>query len=553
MAFSIKDIFKKYRYRYNYKDNYKNKQNIFKQSETETSSIHLEVPVKYRSNIIERYPINEPYAEIAIVYDPDSYEKLYLVLEPLLSDSEKTLLKEMKNYLLKKIDPSKISSFEISSLETSIEKLNLNLNKNNYKKEEILKIGVNDFLSDYEINLDAQTMEKLFYYIKRDFLGFWKIDAILRDPIVEDISGDGPNIPIYIYHRKYGSIKTNVVFIGEEADSIVQILALKSGKHISLSNPLLDATLPDGSRLQASLGSEVTTTGSTFTIRKFRADPITFIDLIDFGTFSPEIIAYLWLAVENGKSIIFAGGTASGKTTALNAICLFIPPESKIVSIEDTREIQLYHENWIPAITLEREEGGKSIDTYELLKAALRQRPEYLIVGEVRGKEAYTLFQAMATGHITYSTIHADSAEAVVRRLLNPPIEVPLLLMEGLDIICVLGMVKVGTKKLRRCRQIVEVTGLDLENKKLILNEIFAWKPLTDSFEFTGESKIFTEIVEASNISPEQLSEEFKKRVKILEYLKERKKRSIKEVSSVVMEYYQNPMKFMERINIGEI
>jgi flagellar protein FlaI len=203
---------------------------------------------------------------------------------------------------------------------------------------------------------------------------------------------------------------------------------------------MLDATMPDGSRIQMTLSAEVTTKGSTFTIRKFRSDPITPTDLIEYNTMSPELIAYMWMAVENGINALIAGGTASGKTSTLNALALFIPRESKIVSIEETREINLPHKNWIPGVT--RVGFGErikdrligEIDLFDLMKAALRQRPEYILVGEIRGREAYVLFQAMATGHTTYSTVHADSAKSLIHRLEGKPIEIPRALLQSLDI-----------------------------------------------------------------------------------------------------------------------
>ena len=190
---------------------------------------------------------------------------------------------------------------------------------------------------------------------------------------------------------------------------------------------MVDAAMPDGSRIQMTLGTAVTSHGSTFTIRKFKDVPLTPIDLINWKTFSSENMAYLWLCIENNKSLIFAGGTASGKTSSLNAVSLFMPERAKIVTLEDTRELQLPHPNWIPGVTRDAftaDERG-AIDMYDLLKAALRQRPEYLLVGEVRGKEALTLFQAMSTGHTTFSTMHADSVASAIHRLENPPISVP--------------------------------------------------------------------------------------------------------------------------------
>ena len=226
-----------------------------------------------------------------------------------------------------------------------------------------------------------------------------------------------------------------------ELSNYVTKLAQKCGKNISVAEPMLDATMPDGSRIQMTLSKAVTTNGSTFTIRKFRADPITATDLIKYKTMSPEMVAFMWLAVENGINALIAGGTASGKTSTLNAICLFIPRESKIVSIEETREINLPHPNWIPGAVrsgfgeVVNEKFAGEIDLYDLMKAALRQRPEYILVGEIRGKEAYVLFQAMATGHTTYSTVHADSTESLIHRLEGKPIEIPRVMLQSLDIV----------------------------------------------------------------------------------------------------------------------
>ena len=244
-----------------------------------------------------------------------------------------------------------------------------------------------------------------------------------------------------MFHRKYGSLKSNVTYDDEEelSDFVVK-LAQKCGKHISIAEPMLDATMPDGSRLQMTLSTEVTTKGSTFTIRKFKEDPFSPPDLIEFNTMSSEMVAYLWLAVENGINALVAGGTAAGKTSTLNAFSLFIPQEAKIVSIEETREINLPHSNWIPGVSRSgfgEVVGGKvvgEIDMYDLMKAALRQRPEYILVGEIRGREAYVLFQAMATGHTTYSTFHADSTRSLIHRLEGKPIDIPRVMLASLDI-----------------------------------------------------------------------------------------------------------------------
>ena len=482
-------------------------------------------------NTVETYSVIEPYADIKIVYDPDTQINRYMVSEPLLSEGEKVLLKELKDYLYESItiniDPSTIT---IDGKETHLREI------------------AEKFLRDHEIVIDPSRMEILMYYLIKDSLGYGKLDPVIRDWRIEDISADGPDIPVYVYHRRYHSIPTNIVFSKDEIDSMVLNLAQKSGKYISLASPLLDATLPGGSRLQASIGDEVTARGSSFTIRLFRTEPLTPINLLNYGTYSPEMIAYLWLAVENGKNIIIAGTTASGKTSTLNSIAMFIPPESKIVSIEDTRELNLHHENWVPSITREAEEAKRSIDMYALLKTALRQRPEYLIVGEVRGREAYALFQAMATGHITYSTIHANSADTVVQRLINPPLNVPLMMLGGIDIVCVQAIVNIEDRRARRCTEISEVSAVDIANDKIIYNQLFVYNPAKDDFSFSGESKVFKELMETLMITEEVLAEEFKKRIDILRWMKERNMESFEEFVDVIVSYHREPERIMARV-----
>ena len=400
-----------------------------------------------------------------------------------------------------------------------------------------------------EQSQDRRLIEKLKYYITRDFIGYSKLDPIMNDKMVEDISVDGPNIPLYVFHRRYDSIRTSIIFEKTDLDAIIYKLAQRAGRHISLAKPLLNASLPNNDRLQLSLGDEVTTKGSTFTIRKFREEPLTPIYLIKSETFSTEMMAYLWMAVENGFNILIAGGTASGKTTTLNAIAMFIPPESKIISIEDTREINLSHENWIPDVTREVEEGSHSIEMFDLLKAALRQRPEYILVGEVRGAEATTLFQAMATGHITVSTVHADSPEAVVRRLTKPPINVPLMLLDSLNIILIQRSVKIGERRERRCTEIIEVSGVDFEKETLKTIKLFHWDS-SDKFHFKGESqsKILSEISEKLNMkNEEELSNEFYRRVEILNWMRATVT-DFQSLSKIIFEYNMNPREVEEKL-----
>jgi len=473
---------------------------------------------------LELYPVNEPYAYVVITA---TNPPKYTVYEVPLTSGEEELLKEVKTYLYETLDIS------FAGLQ---------------EPKEFLRKRVDGVIKEFalETSITPESMDKIMYYINRDFIGYGKLDPLIHDTMAEDLSADGPNIPLYVFHRNYSSIETDIIFDKEELDALIYRLSQRSGRHISMAKPLLDASLPTKDRLQLSIGSEVTTRGSTFTIRKFREIPFTPINLVEYGTFSVEIMAYLWMAVEHGANILISGGTASGKTTVLNAIAMFIPPESKIISIEDTREINLLHQNWIPSVTREVEEGGYAIEMYDLLRTALRQRPEYVLVGEVRGVEAHTLFQAMATGHITMSTIHAESADTVVKRLTKHPIDVPLMLLDSLDIIAIQRQVKVGDKAVRRCTKIIEVTGINFVDETLETNELFTWRP--DEFEFTGESKVLVKIMDKLNMSEDELVLEFARRRRILEGMRAKGMNDFQSLNRVLGDYNVNHEETEKRI-----
>src|SRR3989449_1078451 len=395
--------------------------------------------------------------------------------------------------------------------------------------------------------IEIQPILKNFSYVR---ILYGPIDVVMTDVQVEDVSCDGVRVPLYIYHRKYGSIPSNLKFDNaEELDSFVVWLAQRSGKHISVAQPMLDATIPDGSRLQATLGMHVTKRGSSFTIRRFRENPFTPLDLVRFKTMSPEMMAYLWLAIENGQSMLICGGTASGKTTTLNAILLFIPPQMKIVSIEDTRELNLPHENWVPLLTRAGFGGrvvatGKpagEIDMFDLLTAALRQRPQYMMIGEVRGPEAFVVFQAMATGKSAYTTFHADDVQAMVHRLENDPINLPRALVAALDIVLLQAQVKVGTDMTRRVKAIVEVVGTDPESNELITNSAYTWNPADDTFNYSGHSYVYEKISLARNWNQRRMEQEVKRRLDIFEYMKRMEIKNYRDVAKIVSSYYKDP------------
>ena len=481
---------------------------------------------------IELYPVNEPYGYIRITYDHATHENTYEILEPVLTSSEQELFREIKERIFERLD----------------------INTQNMPDElarTTLRNVSDEVIADFGIHLTPLQREKILYSMNKEFLGNGMIDPIMHDRYIEDISCDGVNSYLFVYHTRYESMRTNLRYkTAEELDSFVTKLAQRSGKYISIAEPMLDSTMHDGSRIQMTLGTEVTAHGSTYTIRKFKSEPITPTDLIEWSTFSPLSIAFLWLAVESGKSCIFAGGTASGKTTSLNAISLFIPPLAKIVTLEDTRELKLPHPNWIPSVTRTSfdTEGKGEINMYELLRAALRQRPEYLLVGEVRGKEALTLFQAMSTGHITYSTIHADSVASIVHRLENPPLNVPRNMLSALDLVSVQVQARIGGQRIRRNKQLVEILDIDPRTNELITNEVFRWHPVTDEITYSGKSFVLEEIMESRGWTESRMREELKMRQEVLEWMRVKKIREYRDVSNILIQYYRDPTKIMETV-----
>lgn len=481
----------------------------------------------------DRYWVNEPYAFVAILHNLERDDLLYQVVEPQMSGFEEEILEEIRSRLRDVLLVEDVKSEE--------------------DKEEILVKNVKSIVQDYAIDIDAAALEKILYYITRDFIRFGKLDPLMHDDTIEDVSANGHDIPIYLYHKKYLNIPTTVVYGEDELDSFIVTLAQRSGKHISIAEPMIDAAMPDGSRIQMTLGDAVTAHGSTFTIRKFMDVPITPVDLIIWKTFSSGSMAYLWLCIENNKSLIFAGGTASGKTSSLNAVSLFMPAKAKIVTLEDTRELKLPHQNWIPGVTRDAftaDERG-AIDMYELLRAALRQRPEYLLVGEVRGKEALTLFQAMSTGHTTFSTMHADSVASAIHRLENPPISVPRTMIQALDIMSIQSQIYVKGVRARRSVKLVEIIDIDPTTRNIRTNDIFAWNPARDVIEWVGDSKALRDIQMRRGWNAQELKAELMNRQRILEYLVQNEVTDFKVISTIIQAYQSTPDKVLQKLGLA--
>ncbi|WP_280536531.1 type II/IV secretion system ATPase subunit [Halopenitus sp. POP-27] len=475
---------------------------------------------------IDRYWVNAPFAYVVVTYDDEESQHRYHAVEPDLDRFTTSLLRRV-------IDDIRDPLLFQDGAGTTAEKT--------------LKAELETLLEQYGVDADMATFHALAYYLYRDFRGFGKVDPLLNDSHIEDVSCDGYDLPIFVYHDTYTDIETNVSYRKEELDNYVIRLAQQSGRHISVGEPIVETTLPDGSRAELALGEEVTPRGSAFTIRQYADEPFTPIDLINYGTFSIDQMAYFWLCIEHNKSLIFAGGTASGKTTSMNAVSMFIPPRAKVLTIEDTRELSLYHDNWLSSVTRERLHEGSDIDMYDLLRSALRHRPEYILVGEVRGEEAVTLFQAMNTGHTTFSTMHADSIETVINRLENEPINVPRAMVQSLDMLSIQTLARFGNERVRRAKVIGEIGQIDQRTGELDYSSAFEWVPESDTFTM-NDSELLSEIQEERGWNRAELLTEIDRRERFLEHLRELGITGYKRFTALVNEYYADPERVMERL-----
>ena len=399
-------------------------------------------------------------------------------------------------------------------------------------------------LAEGSTTLTEYEVEKLLYYLRRDFVGYERIDGIKHDVAVEDISCDGYDSPVFVYHTEYEQLITNIAYDEKKVlDDFVVKMAQRSGKGISKRNPQVDATLPDGSRAQLTLGREVSDHGTNYTIRQFKDVPNTPVDLINWNTFSLDEMAYLWLCIENNKSLIFAGGTASGKTTSLNAVSLFIPSSAKIVSIEDTREVELPQRNWVANVTRPSFSADQSgaIDEFDLLEASLRQRPDYIVMGEVRGEEGRTLFQVMSTGHTTLTTFHADSVDEVLKRFTTDPISISKTMFTALDLVSVQTQTRVGGRKVRRTKTLTEVDEYDTENDDVAVQDVYQWQAETDQYLKQGTPKKLKEIMFDRGWTRDRIDQELAERRLVLAYLIDRNLNDYAQVAATIQAYINDP------------
>ncbi len=372
-----------------------------------------------------------------------------------------------------------------------------------------------------------EEMEAIKYLVIRDKIGMGVLDAMVRDPYVEDISCSGLGT-VFLEHKIFGSLKTTVIFSShEDLDGFILRLAEHIKKPVSVRKPIVDATLPDGSRINIVYGRDVSKRGSNFSIRKFSDTPLSIVELIELGTLDYRMAAYLSMTVGNGMNVFVCGETASGKTTLLNAVTTFIHPNAKIVSIEDTPELQVPHKNWIrQVVQTTKQESENEVTMFDLLKAALRQRPNEIIIGEIRGPEGLIAFQAMQTGHSCMATFHAATVERLIQRLTGSPINVPKTYIDNLNVVVIQSSVKLPNgRNGRRALSIAEIVGYDPTTQSFSFVEVFHWVPSEDRFLFYGEGNSYLlerKIAIKLGIPPEKarrIYSELDRRAKILEKL----------------------------------
>ncbi|UCG45668.1 MAG: type II/IV secretion system ATPase subunit [Candidatus Bathyarchaeota archaeon] len=487
---------------------------------------------------VETYPLKPPFSYATIAQNEDTAEYLYSVNELILKKEEAAAFNKMRNILEYALKAPKDGESLTHSFHEQMPRI------------------LNDHPKVFR-NIPTIETKKIQYYLERDIIGYGKIDPLMFDPYIEDISCNGPRKPMFLWHRNYENIKTNILFQNEEKlNNFIMRIVHRAGKHVSIAFPIVDITLPGKHRLAVSFGTEITPTGTNFTIRKFRKDPFTIIDLIENETIDETIAAYLWLLMETKTPLMVIGATGAGKTTALNAIACLIRPNYKIITVEEVAEINLPHENWSSTISRSGfgvEQEGE-IPLFDLVKSAVRHRPDIIIVGEVRGEEAYVLFQALSTGHGGVCTMHAEDVEAAVQRLTQPPMNIPASIIPLMR--CAI-MVKHVRKPLfvksgkrlssRKFTRISEIKGVDT------IQDVSVWNASSDTFQNNlSNSFLLKRIAKDLDMSNKDLMQELEHRRRVLLGMTEHHIRGFREVNNSLNKYHQNPRFLFEEISRTE-
>ncbi len=478
-------------------------------------------------------------ASVLITRRPEEYMPLYEISFPKISEATEAMLDSIRERLIESVKIKISEILDPKALE-------------DMKKRFLEQARI--FISKQLPKLSDEDRDTLSGYLVHEMLGLGKLEILLSDDNLEEIAVNNSSEPVFVYHKKFGWLKTNTMIPSDEQIyNYASIIGRKIGRQITNLNPLMDAHLSTGDRVNATL-FPISTKGNTITIRKFSRDPWTIVHFIDPSdkTLNPEIAALLWLCIQYELNILVAGGTASGKTSMLNALLPFIPTNHRIISIEDTRELQLPEFlHWIPLNTREpNPEGRGEVSMLDLLVNSLRMRPDRVIVGEIRRqKEAEVLFEAMHTGHSVYATLHADRAEQVVRRLTNPPVAIPEAMLEALHLV----IVQFRHRKLgiRRTFQVAEVIPLEEEGKTRIrLNVLYKWNPKKDKIEKTGRSsRLIEEIRLHTGMTDKEMKNDLQEKEKILRWMIKNNIKTVNTVGKIVADYYHDRDAVMKVIN----
>jgi len=473
-----------------------------------------QVPEGYSQ--VESYPLNPPFSYAWIFQDDAEGSFFYVVDELPMSREEREFSKRLKSILEYELKAPRIDETLVDSFRRQLPAI---FEAHRKALEGIDQIG----------------LRKIIYYIEKDLIGYGKIEGLINDPLIEDISCLGINKSVYIYHRKYANARTNLIFTDEEElDDFITRIVHRQGKHVSIAHPIVDLTLPGKHRLAVSFGKETTPAGTSFTIRKFKEDPLTIVDLIINETIDESIAAYLWMLMENKMSVMIVGPTGAGKTTALNAIACLVRPDFKMISVEEVQEINLPQENWVSTVA-RTGFGGDSegeVTLYDLIKSAVRHRPALILVGEIRSEEAYVLFQALATGHGGLCTMHADDVETVIKRLTQPPMNIPQSILSLMS--CVIVVKQVNTSSINpqerkvSSRKFVKIAEIDNNGTP---HEVFNWNMSSDTFQQDlDKSYLLSKIAQNLGAPLSVVQQEFERRKHILLKMVEKNLRDFRSV-----------------------
>ena len=474
---------------------------------------------------IERYPLESAFAYANIIQDPSRMTQMYYVDEVPLTEDEAIVYTRL-----------------VHALENELTVPRKSIEPKQYFEEQANRIALK-----YSWKIAKLAWSKILYFADRDIVGFGALDGLMKDRGIEDIAIDGTARPVFIYHSKHERLPTNLQFDKrEELNNLISRFAHLSGKHVSVAYPVVQGSLPGGHRMLGTYMTEVSPHGSTLSIRKFKEDPITIIYMLNFGVLDYKMAAYAWLVAQNRRASIVVGSTGAGKTTLLNSLLTLTRTNTKIITIEEVPEINLAHPNWTALVSREKygatAEGPDEIGLFDLVKASMRMRPDVIVVGEVRGEEAYVLFQAISTGHGGLCTLHADDVSSAIQRLVSKPMDVPPAFIPFLDVVYTTRRVSIELPdgSFRTGRRVVAVDEISEVGK---YTRMFEWNPTKDVFDASPikDSKKLTKLARDLRLSLNEIEEEIEGRALVLKWMQKKGIRNFREITSMLDAYVVSP------------